>query len=130
MSASTPLPQRITQIALVVRNIDTAVKRWSRVLGVSVSRQFETEGQEKTQARYRGGPMQSGAKLAFFELENIQIELIEPIGSDNVWAECLRTRGEGVHHIAFKVPNTEETSTELATQGMRTTQKGNFVGGR
>jgi len=40
-------------------------------------------------------------------LGSLSLELIEPVGGPSTWREFLDTRGEGVHHIAFHVPDTE-----------------------
>jgi hypothetical protein len=67
--------------------------------------------------------------LAFFRLENITIELIEPIGGPSTWREFLEKNGEGVHHIAFRVGNMKEKVMLLEKHGMSEVQRGDFTGG-
>jgi hypothetical protein len=38
---------------------------------------------------FRGSPSQGRAKLAFFNLNNIVLEIIEPIGGPSTWSEFL-----------------------------------------
>jgi hypothetical protein len=42
---------------------------------------------------FRGSPSQGRAKLAFFNLNNIVLEIIEPIGGLSTWSEFLEKHG-------------------------------------
>ena len=47
------------------------------------------EGHHMNLTTYRGKPSDAKAKLTFFQLENITIELIEPVGENSTWKEFL-----------------------------------------
>jgi len=113
----------------VVRNIEESVKKWEKFLGVKASQIIETEQLEKTGMKYRGKPSEGRAKLAFLQLENITIELIEPIGGPSTWMDFLEKHGEGVHHIAFNVENMERVKSSLREIGVNIEQEGAFSGG-
>ncbi|GMV79530.1 MAG: hypothetical protein AMXMBFR7_07140 [Planctomycetota bacterium] len=121
--------QPICQVAIVVRDIDAYSKRWSEVLGVEVPAWRETASAEVTNIRYRGQSTEGRAKLAFFDLGVLKLELIEPIGGPSIWREHLDKYGEGVQHIAFRVPDIEATADGLAKLGMGEAQRGDFKGG-
>ncbi len=121
--------RRVTQIGIVVENIERSIMVWEKLLGIKASGIVETEPQEKTGMKYRGKAAGGRAKLAFFQLENITIELIEPVGGPSTWRDFLEKRGEGIHHIAFDVGDMESVKNSLKRMGIGIEQEGNFTGG-
>ncbi|MBS2969549.1 methylmalonyl-CoA epimerase [Metabacillus sp. KIGAM252] len=57
-------------------------------------------------------------KVAFLDAGNQKIELLEPTSSDSPVARFIEKRGEGIHHIAYKVDNIDERIAELSKQGI------------
>lgn len=110
--------RKVSQIAIVVRDIEKTSRAWAEVLGMEVPKWFATEPGNQVGMTFRGQPSDARAKLAFFHLDNITIELIEPMGGASSWQEALDTNGEGVHHIAFNVTDTEDRVNALAGQGI------------
>lgn len=49
-------------------------------------------------------------------LGNMVIELISPYEGRSVYAEFLKERGEGFHHIAFAYPSQEELDKEMSAR--------------
>lgn len=121
---------RMVQVGLVVRNVEESAKRYAAVFGVPVPSAHETDALEKTHMAHRGKPSTARAKLAFFNMGSLSLELIEPIGGPSTWQEFLDTKGEGVHHIAFEVPDSEAEAQSLAGHGIPLVQKGDYTGGR
>lgn len=120
----------VAQIGIVVRDIEKAAKAFAQLFGVSVPAWFKTEPYETAKTEYRGRPTPARAKLAFFDLGSLQLELIEPDEHPSTWREHLDTRGEGIHHIAFFVENITAKTNALEQTGMRLLQKGEYPGGR
>ncbi|MFP4055144.1 MAG: VOC family protein [Phycisphaerae bacterium] len=120
----------ICQVALVVRDIIATAGHYARVFGVEVPDVRETEGHDTTGSTYRGKPTQGRAKLAFFDMGSVQLELIEPIGGPSTWQEHLDAHGEGVHHLAFRVQGMDDTVQRLESEGLELVQHGSFPGGR
>ncbi|MEM2100405.1 MAG: VOC family protein [Thermoproteota archaeon] len=121
--------RRATQIGIVVRNIEKSIEAWEKLLGVKASGIVETEPLEKTGMKYKGRAAEGRAKLAFLQLENITIELIEPVGGPSTWRDFLEKHGEGIHHIAFDVSDMESVKKSLRGMGIYIDQEGNFTGG-
>jgi catechol 2,3-dioxygenase-like lactoylglutathione lyase family enzyme len=120
----------ITQIGLVVKNIEKASEKWAAILGFEeVPGIIVTDEYEKANTRYEGKPTEARAKLAFFRMQNITIELIEPIGKKSTWYKQLKKHGEGIHHIAFGVEGMENNVQYLENLGGKEVQKGDFTGG-
>jgi hypothetical protein len=65
----------------------------------------ETEGLESTHMTPKDKPSKGRAKLAFLNLENIELEIIQPIDGPSTWQAFLDKNGEEIHHIAFHVEN-------------------------
>jgi len=123
-------PSTVTQIAIVVRDIEQKMSAWAEVFGLPRPEAITTATADQTNILYKGRPTEARAKLAFFDLGNITIELIEPIGRPSTWGAFLDRHGEGVHHIAFKIKDTGETVAFLEGQHLKLEQQGDFVGGK
>lgn len=118
----------VTQIAIVVKDIDKASEVWSKVFGLPKPTPIIAGG-EDANAVYRGNPTNAQAKLAFFNLGQVALELIEPLGGESVWQEVLDVKGEGVHHIAFQIKGTDGVTGYLAGHDIPIIQQGQYTGG-
>jgi len=121
---------RMVQVGLIVKNAEESAKRYAAIFGLPVPPVSLTDAADKSHIQYRGKPTQAQAKLAFFNMGSLQLELIEPVGGPSTWREFLEKKGEGVHHIAFIVPDTEAEAKILSEHGIGLVQKGDYTGGR
>ena len=119
----------VCQIGLIVRDIEKSAKAYADLFGVDVPQWIITDPEEKAHTRYRGEPTQAQAKLAFFKLGAVDLELIEPVGGPSTWQEFLDSHGEGVHHIAFQIKGMDEQVALLEKKGMPLVQRGDYTGG-
>jgi methylmalonyl-CoA/ethylmalonyl-CoA epimerase len=119
----------ITQVAIVVKDIDRARNAWAQLLGVKAPEVSIAEGHSSRPTLYKGNPSDAKAKLAFFAMDNLQIELIQPLGGKSTWQDFLDTNGEGIHHIAFSVKNIDGVEKRFEFQGNPTVQRGGWDGG-
>jgi catechol 2,3-dioxygenase-like lactoylglutathione lyase family enzyme len=120
----------VCQIGLVVRDVERSAQAYADLFGVDVPEWFLTDPQEVAHTRYRGQPTPGRARLAFFHLGSVSLELIEPVGGPSTWQEFLEARGEGVHHIAFEIQSMDEQVEILVRKGMPLVQRGEYTGGR
>ena len=111
-----------------MKDIDKTSEAWSKVFGLPKPEPVIAGGEE-TNAGYRGQPTNAQAKLAFFDLGQVSLELIEPLGGDSVWQEVLDQKGEGVHHIAFQIKGTDQVTEYLAGHDIPIIQQGQYTGG-
>lgn len=121
---------KVTQIGVVVKDIEKSAKAYAEILGVPVPAWELTDPVEKAHTFYHGQSSSARAKLAFIQLPNIVVELIEPVGGPSTWQNFLETKGEGVHHIAFEVKNMDKRLAELKAKGVPLIQRGDYTGGR
>jgi methylmalonyl-CoA/ethylmalonyl-CoA epimerase len=88
------------------------------------------DGYEKSRTEFRGNPSEARAKLIIFDLGQVSLEIIEPIGTGSTWSEFLETRGEGIHHLAFTLLDADQTAKACAEKGVSVLQRGLFEGGK
>jgi len=62
---------------------------------------------------------EEGFRVLNFELGDTIIELIEPVGEDSFVQHFIDQRGEGVHHVTFRVPEVAATLAALKASGVR-----------
>lgn len=86
----------IDHIAIAVKDIEAAAKRYSEALGADVT--FETVESE-------------GVRVAIIHLQNARVELISPIGDEGSIAAFLEKKGDGLHHVALR---TDDITSEVS----------------
>jgi len=120
----------VTQIGLVVSNIEDTVRAWSALLGVPAPEIQITDTVDVAHTEYRQQATPARAKLAFFHLGQVDLELIEPIGEPSTWRDQLEAHGSSLHHIAFHVKGMPDRLEALAAYGLPLLQRGDYTGGR
>jgi catechol 2,3-dioxygenase-like lactoylglutathione lyase family enzyme len=120
----------VIQIGIVVRDLDAKVEAWSAFLGTAPTWTGETGPVEETHATYMGDLTPARCRQAIFDLGQCSLELIEPIGQPSTWTDFLEDRGEGLHHVAFRVDGMAEGIGRLQEAGNPLVQSGEFPNGR
>ena len=120
----------ICQVGLVVRDIEKMAKVYADVFGMDVPNVMITDPAEVSHTKYRGESTPARAKLAFFQMGNVSLELIEPVDGPSTWREFLDEHGEGVHHIAFQIKGMDRVLAYLEGKGISAVQRGDYTGGR
>ena len=103
-SASRHIGPVLHHVAVVVADLDEALARY-QTLGFSGGERFMLTEQAVEVVTLRSG---SG-----------WIELIRPTDPEGPIARYLAKRGEGVHHVAYAVPDLVATLNELQVAGIR-----------
>jgi len=119
----------VCQIGLIVHDIDKSAQAYSKVFGLPKPDIIITDPVEIAKTAYRGASTTAQAKLAFFDMGQVSLELIEPIGGPSTWKEFLDEKGEGVHHIAFRIKGTGQVTAYLESKGIDVVQQGHYTGG-
>jgi catechol 2,3-dioxygenase-like lactoylglutathione lyase family enzyme len=121
--------ETICQVGFVVRDIERTAQQFCEVFGLPKPPIIVTPGHEIAKTTYQGQPSEATARLAFFNTGQVQVELIEPDEKPSVWRDFLEQHGEGVHHIAFAVPDTAAATKYLANFGAAVSQQGLYSDG-
>lgn len=95
----------LNHVGIAVRSIDDQRAHYEGTLGA----QFE--GVEEV-------PSQK-VRVAFFRINDVRLELLEPTDPASPIAKFLESRGEVLHHLAFTVESIQERIEELKNEGLR-----------
>ena len=95
----------IDHLGIAVRSLEAALEFYEQQLGFSVGLR-ETVEQERV-------------KVAMLPAGGPRIELLEATGPDSVIAKFIEKRGEGLHHVAIKVPDLAAAVERLRSSGAR-----------
>ncbi len=98
-------PKQIEHIGIAVRNLEESVKLYTDMLGLKLLG-YETVESEKV-------------RVAFLEIGETRIELLEATSPDSPIAQYIEKKGEGIHHIALQVDNSIERLAFLKEQGIK-----------
>ena len=96
---------RINHIAIVVNDLDTAIRTYRDQLGLQVSKRLTMPEQE--------------VEIAFLPAGESAIELISPTTDTSGVAKYLAKRGEGLHHICLETPDVKMSLAELAARDVQ-----------
>jgi len=96
---------RVDHIGIAINNIDEAKQLYHDLLGLDHAGS-ETVAEQKV-------------TTAFFPVGDTEVELLESTAPDGPVAKFIEKKGEGVHHIAFRVDNVEAALEELKAKGIK-----------
>jgi methylmalonyl-CoA/ethylmalonyl-CoA epimerase len=102
---SPPPGAPIKQVAIVVRDLDEAVARWSEVLGIGPWTAYRLEPPRLRDTRYRGEEVDFALRHALAWQGEVQFELVQPLVGPSIFADHLDAHGEGMHHVGRYVPH-------------------------
>ncbi len=97
--------KKINHIGIAVNSIDDSLAFYRDQLGMAF------EGTEVV--------AEQKVKVAFFQIGESRIELLEPTADDSPVAKFLAKNGEGIHHMAYDVDDINTTLASLKEQGVR-----------
>lgn len=123
-----PLFKRITQVGLVVRDAEETARRcWERYR-MGPWRFVTYDPSTVSETRVHGRPVEYAMKTAHAWVGDIDWELVEPLDERSIYAEHLRTKGEGLHHILFDVDDYDAAAARLEANGAPEIGFGLWVG--
>ncbi len=96
----------ISHIGLAVKDLDEAIHLYEKVLGLKAAHRWVAEGDRMAAAAFRIG--------------DVEIELMQPLGEDSPVGRFIDKRGEGIHHIAYKVDDVGKALGEARANGLET----------
>jgi methylmalonyl-CoA epimerase len=96
---------KIDHLGIAVRSIDAALDFYEKQLG------FPTPSRETVE--------KEKVNVAMLAAGGPRIELLEATDADSVIAKFIEKRGEGLHHVALKVPDLTAIVARLQARGAR-----------
>jgi methylmalonyl-CoA/ethylmalonyl-CoA epimerase len=105
----------LDHVAIAVKSLDQS-KPFYQALGLTFSEHIEEVPSQQV-------------KVAFAKLDhNAKLELLEPTSEQSTIHKFITKKGEGIHHLSFRVDDIEKKQRELTSQGYQfiypTAQKG------
>ena len=97
--------EQIDHIGIAVQDLDAGIARYGELLAVepSVRKVMEKDGIE----------------AAMLDLGSTHVELIAPTRPDSTIAAFLAKRGDGLHHVAYRVADIRRALQQLREGGAR-----------
>jgi len=99
----------IEHIGIAVKSIEESRKYYEEVLGLTCYAVEEVKDQK--------------VKTAFFQVGSTKIELLESTSPEGPIGKFIEKKGEGMHHIAFAVPDATDSLQELSEKGVQLVDK-------
>lgn len=94
---------KVDHIGIAVKDLAVSIPLFERLLGTSC---YKTENVASEQV-----------ETAFFLQNGSKIELVQSNQADGVIAKYIDKKGEGMHHIAFEVPDILSEMERLKKEG-------------
>jgi methylmalonyl-CoA/ethylmalonyl-CoA epimerase len=107
--------RRISHLGLAVQDLDEAIRLYQGVFGLHVERRWVAEADQMEAAAFRVG--------------DLEIELMQPLTPDSPVGRFIAKRGQGIHHVAFKVDDVAEALASARASGVETIDERPRVGG-
>jgi methylmalonyl-CoA/ethylmalonyl-CoA epimerase len=96
---------QIDHVGIAVEDLDSAVERYRRTLGVEPAHRERVESQ--------------GVEEVLLPVGTSFIQLLGGLGPDTPVGRFLERRGPGVHHIGFRVDDVASALDQLRGEGVR-----------
>lgn len=96
---------KINHIGIAVQSLADAIPFYRDNLGMAFMGTEEVPEQKVT--------------VAFFQIGESKIELLEPTDGDSPVAKFMEKNGPGIHHVAYEVEDIEGAIAKLVADGAR-----------
>jgi methylmalonyl-CoA/ethylmalonyl-CoA epimerase len=110
------------QCALVVDDLDEAVRHWAGQLGIGPWTAYRLEPPLLKQMVYHGAPASFSVRHALAWQGEVQFELVQPLEGPSIWADHLAEHGPGMHHIGKYVTDHPVAVAEAIEAGFEPLQ--------
>lgn len=97
--------EKLDHIGIAVENLSESIRFYQDVLGL------ELHGTETVE--------EQRVNVAFFPIGDTEVELLESTDPEGPIAKFIAAKGQGIQHVAFRVPDIEAALASLRAQGIR-----------
>ena len=106
----------IDHVAIAVHDLEAAISYYQRAFGATVDHREVVES--------------DGVEEALLKVAESYIQLLTPTRPDSPVAKALEKRGEGLHHIGYRVNNCAEALVAMIAAGATAIDKAPRPGSR
>jgi methylmalonyl-CoA epimerase len=107
--------ERISHVGLAVKDLEAAIQFYERVFGLRVAHRWVAEADRMEAALLKSG--------------DVEIELMQPLEDDSPVGRFIARRGEGMHHVAYRVDDVAAALRQARDAGVETIDREPRVGG-
>jgi methylmalonyl-CoA epimerase len=93
----------IDHVAIAVNDLDAAIDYYQRAYGVDVEHRERVE--------------RDGVDEALLKVADSYVQLLRPFRDDSTVAKFLERKGEGIHHVGYRVDSCAEAVARLKAEG-------------
>jgi methylmalonyl-CoA/ethylmalonyl-CoA epimerase len=101
----TAVDWRVDHVGIAVEELEAAKRLYGGAFGLRLLFEEEVPTEKVRVAAYDGG--------------GVRIELLETTDPDGPIGRHLASRGPGIHHVCYSVPDIEAALADLAAKGVR-----------
>jgi methylmalonyl-CoA/ethylmalonyl-CoA epimerase len=116
------------QCAVVVEDLDDAVRHWHGELGVGPWTAFRYGPPLLKEMRYRGADAEFSLRHALCWQGEVQLELVQPLAGPSIFADHLAAHGPGLHHLGKYVADHAAAVGEALAAGFEPLQSARGFG--
>lgn len=98
-------PTQIDHVGIAVADLEAAVERYRTTLGLEPAHRERMDDQ--------------GVEEVLFEVGSSFVQLLGALGPDTPVGRFLERRGEGIHHVGYRVESVAEALEQLRAAGIR-----------
>jgi hypothetical protein len=113
------LRYEITQISLVVRDLDKTMRTYRELLGWGPWNVFDHKPPMHHDTELRGKKVHYSLRGAETMVGSLNFELLQPVEGPSLWKEFLDKKGEGIASIAVMFKTREESEKAKAAFAQR-----------
>ena len=106
----------IDHVAIAVHDLEAAINYYQRAFGATVDHREVVES--------------DGVEEALLKVAESYIQLLTPTRPDSPVAKSLQKRGEGLHHIGYRVANCADALAQMIAAGATPLDKAPRPGSR
>ena len=94
----------IDHVGVAVSDLDRAISLYEGTFGMPVAHRETVEAQ--------------GVEAVLLDVGDGHVELLAPLGPETVVGKFVEKRGEGLHHVAYRVADIDATLSSLKQAGV------------
>jgi 4-hydroxyphenylpyruvate dioxygenase-like putative hemolysin len=118
----------IVQVGVIVKDVDACVDKYRELLGLRDwhINYFDTKTGKGRKFHKDGKPIDAKLKVAWINIGNVELELIEPQDEESHYAEFLREEGPGIHHLLFATTDYDKCAATMVENNIDVVCSGEY----
>jgi methylmalonyl-CoA/ethylmalonyl-CoA epimerase len=125
-SPPVPAGMKITQVAVVVKDLRSTMQAYHKVLGWAPWSVYEHKSPILHDTTLHGKNVMYSMLGAEVHCDPIDFEILEPLDGPSIYREFLQERGEGLHHVSVVSPREDVHAAldDFRQQGIEVSMSG------